>query len=662
MKLQALTRPAVAWIVGAALSLSLAPRAIASIQTTVVAAAGASVAGADNSVCLACHGNEGFAMPGPDGKIRSLHVIREKFESSVHGKQLCIGCHKDITTIPHQTNGRFKVGCVQCHESLWMEAQRNGATGDAGKLALVKLQIDRYMKSVHARPNIEDQSRTNATCYDCHDAHYVYPQGSAVRAAWRLNIPNTCGKCHAKQLEEYAGSVHGREVLQMGNPQAAICSDCHTTHDVEVPAMDATRLVITRNCGHCHQDSFKSYAQTYHGQVNRLGYAYTAKCFDCHGSHGIQRVDDPKSTVHPANRLRTCRKCHAGATAGFVTFEPHATTDDFERYPRMWIASKFMTTLIVGVFLFFWTHSALWFYREYKDRQSRKLRPHVQVSELPRWQGRYYRRFSIGWRLLHLVFAVALMILSLTGMAAFYAGTSWAVAVMQALGGPKSAAMIHRVAAVVILSLFIGHVLYLVIRLAPRLRTFDWFGHASLVPSLQDLRDIRAMFRWFFGKAPRPVFGRWTYWERFDYWAPFWGLAIVGGSGLIMWFKEWAAAVWPGWVFNLAALAHGEEAFLAILFLFTVHFFNNHFRPDRFPPPDISMFTGSVPLEEFRREHTLEYDELVATGELERYLVDVPSRAMTLGSRILGIVLLAFGLTLLVLVLVGFVSSIAGNG
>ena len=118
------------------------------------------------------------------------------------------------------------------------------------------------------------------------------------------------------------------------------------------------------------------------------------------------------------------------------------------------------------------------------------------------------------------------------------------------------------------------------------------------------------------------------------------------------------AAVWPGWIFNLAMLAHGEEAYLAILFLFTVHFFNNHFRPDKFPPPDVVMFTGAVSLEEFRREHTLDYDELVASGQLEKHLVDIPSPAMTLGSRILGIVLLAFGLTLLVLVLVGFAGGL----
>ena len=625
----------------------------------ILALPAAAAEGPDNSVCLACHGTEGFAMPGADGQIRDLHVIPDKFESSVHGKQLCVGCHRDITEIPHKKNGNIKISCVQCHESLWALAKKENRARDIEKLGMVKQQIDRYMKSIHARPNIEDQSRTNATCYNCHDAHYIYPQGSTIRAEWRLNIPNVCGKCHVAELQAYATSVHGREVLQKGNAKAAICSDCHTTHDVENPALDSTRLVITRNCGDCHAESLKSYMQTYHGQVNTLGYAYTAKCFDCHGSHAIQRVSDPASTVHPGNRLQTCRKCHQNASAGFVTFQPHATTHDYARYPYMWIASKFMLALIAGVFLFFWTHTALWFYREYQDRKARKTIPHVRTAELPQYRGRYYRRFGLGWRLVHLFFAVALMILSLTGMAAFYADTGWAVAVMNALGGPKSAAIIHRVAAVVILGLFLGHLLYFVVRFIPRWRTFNWFGHTSLVPGPQDLRDIVAMFRWFFGKAPRPVFGRWTYWERFDYWAPFWGLTIVGGSGLMLWFKELTAAVWPGWVFNLAMLAHGEEAFLAILFLFTVHFFNNHFRPDKFPPPDVVMFTGAVSLEEFRREHTLDYDELVATGQLEKYLVDIPSPAMTLGSRILGIVLLAFGLTLLVLVLIGFAGSVA---
>ncbi|MBI4195257.1 MAG: cytochrome c3 family protein [Betaproteobacteria bacterium] len=592
--------------------------------------------------------------------MRPLHVNPERFGRSVHSKRLCVECHKDITEIPHQKGVERKVGCVQCHEDLWAAAQEK-KNGEYGRLGVVVDQIERYMKSIHARPSREDQSRTNATCYNCHDAHYIYPKGSAARTQWRLNIPNVCGKCHKSQREQYVKSVHGDEVIWKANAKAAVCSDCHTTHDVASPKLDSSKLVITRNCGNCHEKSYRTYTGTYHGQVQRLGYAYTAKCSDCHGSHGIQRAYDPGSKVHPDNRLKTCRTCHANATAGFATFEPHANARDFDRYPYMWIVSKFMIVLIMGVFAFFWTHSALWFYREYRDRREGKHRPHVLADELPQLQGKYFRRFGPVWRLAHLFFLLSLMTLSLTGMAAFYAETAWAAFIMKMLGGPQVAAIIHRVAAVVILGIFVAQIVYFVARLAPQWRTFNWFGHTSLVPSWQDLRDMTAMFKWFFGMGPRPVFGRWTYWERFDYWAPFWGLAIVGGSGLMLWFKEATASVLPGWVFNVATLAHGEEAFLAIVFLFTVHFFNNHFRPDKYPPPDVVMFTGAVSLEEFMREHTLEYRELVETGQLEKHLVDAPSRPMTLGSRILGIVLLAIGLTLLALVLIGLAGSVTGD-
>jgi len=629
--------------------------------------AGALAAGAaqpaaniDNAVCLGCHGNEGFEAPGANGRPRSLHVMGEKFAKSVHGKRQCVECHKDITAIPHEKTGPLKVGCVQCHEDLWAAAKKENKTKEFARLGVVVDRIDHYMKSIHARPSRADQSRTNATCYNCHDAHYVYPKDSPIRADWRLDIPNICGKCHVKQREDYIDSVHGRQVFGNANTAAPVCSDCHTTHDIDRPRLDAMKLVITQNCGKCHAENLKSYANTYHGQVTTLGYAYTATCFDCHGSHNIQRVSHPRSTVHPNNRLKTCQNCHKEATAGFVTFQPHANTHDRERYPYMWFTAKFMMVLIIGVFIFFWTHCALWFYREYQDRREGKTHPRVRVTELPHLKGKHFERFKPMWRLAHLLFALSLMTLSLTGMAVFYAETAWAQFIVQAFGGPRVAAVIHRAAGVLILSIFLAQIVYFVMRLAPRWRTFNWFGHTSLVPGPQDVKDIFAMFKWFLGMGPRPVFGRWTYWERFDYWAPFWGLAIVGGSGLMIWFKELTAAVWPGWIFNVATLAHGEEAFLAIVFLFTVHFFNNHFRPDKLPPPDIVMFTGTQSLEEFAREHALEYEELVKTGELEKHLVDAPSPQMTLGSRILGIVLLIFGLTLLTLVLIGFAGSVRG--
>jgi hypothetical protein len=120
-----------------------------------------------------------------------------------------------------------------------------------------------------------------------------------------------------------------------------------------------------------------------------LGFADGATCSDCHGSHAILRASDPASSVAPANLLKTCQKCHQDATAGFATFQPHATTDDFARYPYTWLASKFVNLAVGGVLLFFWIHSALWFYREYRDRQQQKLRPHVRTQALPQGEDRY---------------------------------------------------------------------------------------------------------------------------------------------------------------------------------------------------------------------------------------------------------------------------------
>ena len=60
--------------------------------------------------------------------------------------------------------------------------------------------------------------------------------------------------------------------------------------------------------------------------------------------------------------------------------------------------------------------------------------------------------------------------------------------------------------------------------------------------------------------------------------------------------------------------------------------------------------------------HTLQYQRLVETGQLEKYLVDAPSRPMTLGSKILGLVLIACGLALLVFVASGFFSGYTPHG
>jgi hypothetical protein len=120
------------------------------------------------------------------------------------------------------------------------------------------------------------------------------------------------------------------------------------------------------------------------------------------------------------------------------------------------------------------------------------------------------------------------------------------------------------------------------------------------------------------------------------------------------------ASILPGWVFNVATIVDAEEAILATIFLFTVHYFNVHFRPEKWPM-DTVMATGAVPLEEFKHEHALEYERLEASGELEKYLVKPPSeRARRTGRKLTGW-MIVFGLILVALVLKGYVGMLTGS-
>ena len=135
-----------------------------------------------NDRCLKCHGKENFSRKTASGEERALHVNAERFNESVHGGRDCVNCHKDITKVPHNKGVDRKVGCVRCHQGLWEEAQLSEGNGKDERLGEVVEQIESYMNSIHARPNIDDQSRTNATCYNCHDAHYITPIDTAYRA------------------------------------------------------------------------------------------------------------------------------------------------------------------------------------------------------------------------------------------------------------------------------------------------------------------------------------------------------------------------------------------------------------------------------------------------------------------------------------------------
>ena len=666
-----------AWVVAAACIVA----GSLTSASAIAAAVGKEAAAApklDNASCQSCHdGKHGkLEMLAANGEKRDVQaVVPDKYAKSVHARMDCVACHLEITdnVTPHRKSAMVKKAeCAQCHLDLWEAAKKDQKTADKPRLGIVADNVAAYKKSFHATPDKDDPTKLKAICSDCHNVHTfdVPARGTPERKEWHLTVPNVCGdKCHTDHLEDWTGSVHGQEATEKHNLKTAVCSDCHTTHDIIGSSSDKAKLSITASCGNCHQDAFKSYKASYHGQVNTLGYAYTAKCFDCHGSHAIQPSKDPASKLHPKNRLKTCQKCHSGkkdlpeATPGFLSFSPHGTSDNFEKYPEIWLTTKFMVALLIGVFIFFWAHSILWWYREYMDRKHGVHHWHIRAGALPkeplpaderRTDTRHVRHFGPMWRLAHLAFAVSVMTLVLTGMAAFYAETGWARAVMAAFGSPKTAGLVHRVAAFTMLGIFFLHLIAVSINILKKWQDFKIFGPDSFVPNWKDLADIIGMFKWFIGKGPRPAIERWSYWEKFDYWAVFWGMAIIGGSGMMLAFPHIVAKFAPGWVFNIAAVVHGEEAFLAAVFLFTVHFFNNHFRPDKLPPPDVVMFTVTQSLDEFKHEHAAQYQRLVDSGELEQYLVDAPSRPFTLASKILGLGLIACGLALLTMIAIGF--------
>jgi cytochrome b subunit of formate dehydrogenase len=628
----------------------------------------------DNANCQTCHdGNKALPqIQGPGDSLRDLNpVAPDAYTQSVHARMQCVACHTDITdnASPHAKNPAVaKPNCVTCHTALW-ESVKQKNVQETGRLGLVVKNIEAYQKSFHAKPHKDDASRAMATCEQCHSSHsFAIPlAGTPERAKWRLDVPNVCGTCHTDALKQFKRSIHGQAIFKDKNPESAICTDCHTSHTIGDTTDVPVKLALTEKCGNCHEDRKKTYIATYHGQISTLGYANTAKCYDCHGAHNIFKASNPKSKVHPSNLIKTCRQCHNAeipgmydAPPGFISFQPHGRPD-LKLFPEIWIANQIMIQLLLGTFGFFWLHTLLWFYREYKDRQQGKLLPRVKldaISDIPSGlQGKHFQRFSLTWRIAHLTFALSLMILTLTGIPLFYPEAPWAKPLMHLLGGPENAGIIHRTNAVVFAGVFFWHLGYMAVTIGRNWKNFKVFGPNSLIPGLQDLKDIVAMFKWFFGKAPRPIFDRWTYWEKFDYWAPFWGVTIIGVSGLLMWWPNLTGQYLPGWVFNVAAIFHSEEAFLAVVFLFTVHFFNNHFRPDKFPL-DRVMFTGTVTLEELRHEHPLQYKRLLDSGELEKHLVDPPSSVMHKGSTILGFALIVIGLTLLTLVGIGFFASL----
>lgn len=294
--------------------------------------------------CFGCHGDRQLSMTLPSGERVSLFVDVAAFKRSVHGNRLgCLECHAGADQTPHARK-KFRTArdlsiayfeqCKQCHFTNY--------TKTLDSVHYQRLQAG----DVHA-----------PLCADCHTAHAVSRTSEP-----RSNVSRTCERCHQKIFAAYAGSVHGRALLEEQNRDVPVCTDCHRSHNIGDPRTATFHLATPTLCGNCHTNErimkkyglstrvVATYLSDFHGMTGSLrkaggqsGGPVTAVCTDCHGIHDITKVGAPGSTVMKANLVKVCQRCHKDAK------------DDF---PAAWLGhyepSWTKAPAVYAVTLFYW--------------------------------------------------------------------------------------------------------------------------------------------------------------------------------------------------------------------------------------------------------------------------------------------------------------------
>jgi cytochrome b subunit of formate dehydrogenase len=678
-----------------------------------------------NSSCLECHSDKDLTKDNPGGAPISLFVDEAIFGSSVHRTNTCASCHADITS-DHPDDGVTPkpVNCATCHEkeSSVYAASIHGMSRTMGSSAAAsctdchgkhnvlsaknplsptfKLNLpqtcakchsnagitkeyrmkfpeaaSQYMDSIHGRALLKMGLIVAPSCNDCHGVHDIKRSVDRSSPINKAHVADTCGKCHVGVEEIYNKSVHG-QLLARGDKRGPVCTDCHTAHEIANPQGNNFKAISDERCGSCHQDRLAHYEETYHGKAMKLGKPNTAPavaaCYDCHGHHDVLPPSDPQSRLSKTNIVATCRQCHPGVTAGFTEYKPHANPMDAKNYPLLHVVFLGMTGLLIGVFTFFGLHTIVWLVRViwlymHDSKTFREAKVKMETDE------EFYTRFVPFERFLHFLVVSSFLLLVITGMPLKFYYTHWAKVIFALFGGPETARTLHRFGAIVTFLYFGLHVASLIGKAwngrkslrDPADGKFHFkrtlnviFGPDSMLPTWKDWKDFVAHNKWFFGKGGKPQFDRWTYWEKFDYFAVFWGVAIIGTSGLIMWFPEFFTKFLPGWVINIALIIHSDEALLAAGFIFSIHFFNTHFRIEKFPM-DTVIFSGRISKTEMLHDRRRWYDRLIASGKLDQHRVMDDWEGWKSIARSMGYFFFGLGLVLLMLIIYAMATRLA---
>ncbi|HEX04334.1 MAG TPA: hypothetical protein ENH10_04140 [Bacteroidetes bacterium] len=633
--------------------------------------------------CLACHNDESA------GYLNSEHYLAVR--AGNEGAPVCVDCHgfheiasKDDPLSPIHVDN-MDATCSRCHEGKEQTIHRKSGVdprlttcaachtghethfeGDVGGhfQEEVSLTCNRcHERDEHASDDMAHaalmagQGSESLSCLDCHTYHYEGASEAHLAGGGTLE----CASCHEEENDLWSRSAHGI-AFRKGHEEAPTCKTCHGSENVQRIADRFNGQSIISLCASCHANrdmilrfqlnpnAVSGYLNTYHGKAYSLGYQGEdfATCVSCHDNHLILPSDNPESSIAQQHIMETCGRCHDDVNKNFVSQLQHYDPMAHEAHPVLDVIHFAMIWLLRITLTVFGIHTILWlwragFERVRHGRQIRRRKGQVR-----------YMRFGVFVRIQHAIVIVSFLLLAMTGLPLKYSYTEISYWIANNLVDLRTMAILHRIGAGMTFTYFamhLGSLMYKLIRGTSTLKSLLW-GPDSLVPQPRDIVQFFQHIGYFIGLAERPTFGRFSYWEKFDYMAVFWGVAIIGASGLTLWFPEFFTQFLPGWAINAAAIIHSEEALLATGFIFTIHFFNEHFRPENFPMDEV-IFTGRVSEHFMMEERKDWYERMKAEGKLDSMRV----KPMAVLPRVLlytfGFTALAIGLALLVLIVIG---------
>ncbi|OFZ00520.1 MAG: hypothetical protein A2Z97_13040 [Bdellovibrionales bacterium GWB1_52_6] len=328
-------------------------------------------------------------------------------------------------------------------------------------------------------------------------------------------------------------------------------------------------------------------------------------CYDCHGAHNILRVDNPSSPVHEVQRVKVCARCHPGANNTFASVFDHTPITQDKKPLEFWTITIFKvltlgTFVALGMFLLLDILASL----------RTAILPRLQGTHVPHVKSKeYVMRLNPHLRLQHFLMLFSVISLVITAWPLLAPESPVSQGMMRALGGVQAVAIYHRIAGFIMIGDFIYHITYLYLQFRKGGRMHP------MMPMPNDLVDLWHMIQFFFGlRAERPDFNEFAFFEKFDYWAVFWGVAMMGGSGLILTFPTFTTHILPGWTLSLANIIHADEALLAAMVLFIWHFYNVHLKPGIFPM-NWAWLTGRMRKDLYEHEHAGHVKKLKKEGK-----------------------------------------------